>query len=195
MFATDMAQRSQLQETYTPDEYLKREESAEERSEFICGRVYAMAGGTASHIQISFNLTKILGDKLRGRCRAYQSEMKVRVERENSFYYPDVTVVCGEQQFYLGRQDVIENPLVLVEVLSDSTKEYDKNDKFFSYQKIDSFMEYLLVSQDKYAIQQYIRQADGNWKIKATIGADSELYLESVDISIPMRDVYDLVEM
>ncbi len=190
-----MAQISHTQKKYTSQEFLDREETAEQRSEYIDGHIYGMAGGTASHIQISFNLTKLLTEKLRGKCRAYQSEMKVRVERENAFYYPDVTLVCGEQKFYRGRQDVVENPLLLVEVLSDSTKEYDKNDKFFSYQKIDTFTEYLLVSQDKYAIQQYIRQADGNWKIKATIGADSELYLESVDITVPMREVYDLVEI
>lgn len=190
-----MAQISQTPKTYTPQEFLDREETAEARSEYIDGQIYAMAGGTVSHIQISFNLTKLLAEKLRGRCRAYQSEMKVRVEPENAFYYPDVTVVCGEQVFYKGRQDVVENPLLLVEVLSSSTKEYDKNDKFFSYQKIDSFKEYLLVSQDKHAIQQFIRQPDGNWKIKATIGIDSIVYLDTLELSVKMRDVYDLVEI
>lgn len=190
-----MALRTRVQDTYSIDEFLRAEESAESRSEYVGGQIYAMAGGTDSHIQISFNLTKSLAEKLRDQCRAYQSEMKVRVEQTNAFYYPDVTLVCGEQKFYQGRRDVIENPILLVEVLSNSTKEYDKNDKFFAYQTIESFKEYLLVSQDKYVIQQYIRQEDGNWKIKATIGIDSTLYLESVDVAVPMRDVYDLVEI
>jgi Uma2 family endonuclease len=190
-----MALRARVQESYSVDEFLRAEDAAESRSEYVDGQIYAMAGGTDSHIQISFNLTKILADKLRDRCRAYQSEMKVRVEQTNAFYYPDVTLICGEQKFFQGRRDVVENPVLLVEVLSDSTKEYDKNDKFFAYQNIESFMEYLLVSQDKHVIQQYIRQPDGNWKIKATFGIESTLYLESVDVAIPMRDVYDLVEI
>ena len=190
-----MGLKARVQKTFSVDEFLKREEAGEFRSEYVSGHIYAMAGGTDSHIQISFNLTKILAENLRDKCRAYQSEMKVRVEHGNAFYYPDVTLVCGEQKFYQGRRDVVENPILLVEVLSESTKEYDKNDKFFAYQSIESFKEYLLVSQDKHVVQQYIRQPDGNWKIKATFGVDSTLYLESVDVAIPMRDVYDLVEI
>lgn len=190
-----MALRAKIPERITAEQYLAREESAEERSEFVGGYVYAMAGGTDSHIQISFNLTRVISEKLRGKCRAYQSEMKVWVERADAFYYPDVTVVCGEQKFFRGRRGAIENPTLLVEVLSEGTKEYDKNDKFFAYQKIESFREYLLVSQQKHAVQQYIRQPDGNWKIQASIGADSSVYLESLDLEIPLRDVYDLVEI
>ena len=190
-----MAQNARYQEHIPVDQYLSGEERSEQRNEYINGLVFAMAGGTDAHIQISFNITKLLSDKLRDRCRAYQSEMKVRVEQSNAFYYPDVTLVCGEQKFFGGRRDVIENPVLLVEVLSDSTKEYDKNDKFFAYQAIDSFREYLLVSQDKPVVQQYIRQPDGNWKIKATIGLDSSVYLGSVEVSLPMREIYDLVEI
>ena len=190
-----MGLKARIQDSYSVDEFLQHEDVGEFRSEYVGGQIYAMAGGTDSHIQISFNLTKVLAERLRDKCRAYQSEMKVRVEQGNAFYYPDVTLVCGEQKFFQGRRDVVENPILLVEVLSESTKEYDKNDKFFAYQNIESFKEYLLVSQDKHVIQQYIRQDDGNWKIKATLGMESTLYLESVDLAIPMRDVYDLVEI
>jgi len=190
-----MALRAKVSERLSVEEYLTQEESAEERGEYVGGCIYAMAGGTDTHIQISFNLTRIVTEKLRGRCRAYQSEMKVRVEETDAFYYPDVTVVCGEQQFYRGRRDVIENPVLLAEVLSESTKEYDKNDKFFAYQKIGSFMEYLLISQQKHAVQQYTRQPDGHWKIQALIGIDNSVYLESVDLEVPMREIYDLVEI
>ncbi|MEO5859577.1 MAG: Uma2 family endonuclease [Pyrinomonadaceae bacterium] len=190
-----MGLKAQIQQSYSIEEFLRHEDAGEFRSENIGGQIYAMAGGTDSHIQISFNITKILAEKLRDICRAYQSETKVRVEQGNAFYYPDVTLVCGEQEFYHSRRDVVENPILLVEVLSESTKEYDKNDKFFAYQTIETFKEYLLVSQGKHLIQQYIRQDDGNWKIKATIGIDSTLYLESVEVAIPMRDVYDLVSI
>ncbi len=190
-----MALKASIDKRFTTDEYLAIEERSESRSEYLAGRVFAMAGGTDAHIQISFNVTKILADKLRGRCRAYQSEMKVRVETADTFYYPDVTLVCGDQKFYKGRRDVIENPILLVEVLSESTKDYDKNDKFFAYQTIDRFKEYLLISQNKPVVQQYIRQPDGNWKIQATIDPESTVFLESVDIEVATRDVYDLVQI
>lgn len=190
-----MALRAKATDRMSVEEYLTREEAAEEKGEYVGGCAYAMAGATDTNIQISFNLTRIIAEELRGRCRAYQSEMKVRVEAADAFYYPDVTVVCGDQQFYKGRRDVIENPILLVEGLSEITQEYDKNDKFFAYQKIESFKEYLLISQQRHAVQQYTRQPDGHWKIQESIGVESTVYLESVDLEIPMREIYDLVEI
>ena len=182
------------QKKYTPEEYLALEEKAEYRSEFVNGYIFKMAGGTESHIQISFNTTRIFADKLRGKCRAYQSDMKVWVEQSGTFFYPDVTIVCGERKFHKDRTDIVENPILLVEVLSKSTEEYDKNDKFFTYQNIESFQEYVLISQNKPVVQQFIRQKDGNWKIKATIGLNSKVYFESVETELLINDIYDLVE-
>jgi len=179
---------------YTPEEYLALEEKAECKSEYLDGGIFKMAGGTEAHITISFNVTKLLAEKLRGKCRAYQSEMKVWVAEAGTFFYPDVTVVCGERKFYKGKQDIVENPILLVEVLSESTKDYDKNDKFLVYQNLPSFQEYVLISQNKPAIQQFIRQTDGSWKYLATIGADSEVKFESVATTVGLKEIYDLVE-
>ncbi len=179
---------------YTPEEYLALEDKAEYKSEYVDGYIFKMAGGTEAHIQISFNATKLFADKLRGKCRAYQSDMKVWVEEADTYFYPDVTVVCGERKFYKDRRDIVENPILLVEVLSKSTEEYDKNDKFFTYQNIKSFQEYVLISQYKPVVQQFIKQKDGNWKIKATIGLNSKVYFESVDAEFSLEEIYDLVE-
>jgi Uma2 family endonuclease len=180
--------------TYTPEEYLALETKADIRSEYVDGSIYQMAGGTESHIQISFNATRLLSDFRRGKCRAYQSEMKVWVERVNTFFYPDVTVVCGERIFYQNRTDIVTNPVLLIEVLPESTKEYDKNDKFLSYQNLETLREYVLISQNRPAVQQYIRQNDGSWKYLATIGIDSEVTFESVETTLKLNDIYDLVE-
>ncbi len=179
---------------YTPEEYLALEEKAEYKSEYVNGHIFKMAGGTEAHIQISFNMTRLFADKLRGRCRAYQSDMKVWVEEVGTFFYPDVTVVCGERKFYENRRDIVENLILLVEVLSKSTEEYDKNDKFFTYQYIESFQEYVLISQNQPAVQQYIRQTDGSWKYKATIGLKSAVLFESVNTVITLEEIYDLIE-
>jgi Uma2 family endonuclease len=105
-----------------------------------------------------------------------------------------VTVVCGERIYHKGKRDITENPILLFEMLSQSTKEYDKNDKFFTYQNVESFREYVLVSQNRPAIQQYVRQPDGTWNYRATIGLTSEVYLESVETTLLLEDIYDLVE-
>jgi|SRR5215213_6243306 len=179
---------------YTPEEYLALEEKAEYRSEFVNGYIFKMAGGTESHIQLSFNVTRLFSDKLRGKCRAYQSEMKVWVEEAGTFFYPDVTLVCGERKFYKDRRDTVENPILLVEVLSKTTEEYDKNDKFLTYRNIPSFQEYVLISQNRPAVQQFNRQPDGRWLHQATIGLNSKVYFESVDTELSMQEIYDLVE-
>ncbi len=189
-----MALRATKQKRYTPEEYLALEEKAEYRSEFVDGYIFEMSGGSENHIQISFNVTKLFSDKLRGKCRAYQSEMKVWVEKANTFFYPDVTLVCGERKFYNNRTDAVENPILLVEVLSDSTAKYDKNEKFLTYRNIESFKEYVLISQDKTLIQQFVLQSDGDWTIKATIGLESEVFFDSVEISLKLSEIYDLVE-
>ena len=179
---------------YTPEEYLALEEKAEYKSEYVNGYIFKMAGGTEAHIQISFNLTKLFADKLRGKCRAYQSEMKVWVEEAGTFFYPDVTVVCGERKFHRGKTDIVENPILLVEVLSKSTDEYDKNDKFLTYRNIPSFQEYVLVSQNRPAVQQFNRQANDKWLHSATIGLNSKVYFESVDVELSVEEIYDLVD-
>lgn len=179
---------------YTPEEYLALEEKAEYRSEYVDGYIFKMAGGTEAHIQISYNVTRLFADKLRGKCRAYQSEMKVWVDQAGTFFYPDVTVVCGERNFHKGNTGIVENPILLVEVLSKSTEDYDKNDKFLTYRNVESFQEYVLISQNKPLVQRYVKQKDGNWVIKATIGLKSKVYFESVDAELMLEDIYDLVE-
>jgi Uma2 family endonuclease len=179
---------------YTPEEYLALEETAEYKSEYVGGYIFQMAGGTEAHNDITLNVATQLRAGLRGKCKTFASDMKVWVEEAGTYFYPDVTIVCGERKYHKGRRDIVENPVLLVEVLSKGTDEYDKNDKFFTYQYIPTFREYVLISQNKPAVQQYIRQPDGNWKIKATIGLNSSVYFESVELELSLKDIYDLVE-
>jgi len=179
---------------YTPEEYLALEEKAEYRSEYVHGYIFKMAGGTEAHNDITLNVASQLKTKLRGKCKTFASEMKVWVEEVGTFFYPDVTVVCGERKFHKGSRDIVENPILLVEVLSKSTGEYDKNDKFLTYRHIPSFQEYVLISQNRPTIQQFNRQADGRWLHQATIGLSNKVYFESVDVELSLEDIYDLVE-
>lgn len=179
---------------YTAEEYLALEEKSEYKNEYVGGNIFQMAGGTEAHNDITLNVASQLKTKLRGKCKIFASEMKVWVDAAETFFYPNVTVVCGERKFYKDRRDIVENPVLLVEVLSKSTEEYDKNDKFLTYQNIESFREYVLISQNRPAVQQYIRQTDGTWAYKATIGLKTEVNFESVETKLSLEEIYDLVE-
>jgi Uma2 family endonuclease len=120
--------------------------------------------------------------------------MKVWVESWKRFFYPDVVIVCGERKFYNNKRTAIENPILLVEVLSNSTEAKDRGEKFRAYRTLNMFQEYLLVSQDKAVIEQFVKQDDGSWKLWATIGLESTITLFSVGIELKFSDIYESVE-
>ncbi len=179
---------------YTPEEYLALEEQAEFRSEYENGSIVAMAGGSFNHVQITSNVARSLGNQLSGRCSVLPADMKVQVEKRGKFYYPDITIVCGKPQFHQNRTDTITNPQILIEVLSKSTEAKDRTEKFWSYQLLDSFQEYILVSQDEAAVEQFVRQADGSWRYLAVIGEESVLRLTTVEAELDLREVYQSVD-
>ncbi len=179
---------------YTPAEYLALEEKAETKSEYWNGEIVAMAGGNINHQQIVSNLTEFLGSKVRGRCRVFPSEMKVWVKKRDKFFYPDLTVICSKPEFYKKRRDTIVDPKLIVEVLSKSTASFDRAEKFLSYQTLESLDEYVLISQDKTLIEQYIKREDGNWIYQATIGLESEVTFPSIQATLTLNKIYDLVE-
>ena len=183
------------QQTYvSPEEYLALERESEFKSEYLDGVVYAMTGASLTHIQIVSNITGELYAQLRGRpCRALPTEMKVRVPDSRKFFYPDVTVVCGEPLYHDERTDTILNPDLLVEVLSKSTEAFDRGGKFLAYQQLESLQEYLLVSLDRPAVEQFIRQPDGTWNYRAAVGLESSLTLPSIGCKLELRAVYDKV--
>lgn len=179
---------------YTPEEYLVLEEKAEYRSEYENGAIVAMADGSFNHVQITSNVARRLGNRLNGQCSVLTTNMKVWVEKRGKFYYPDATIICGRPKFYQNRDDTIINPQILVEVLSKSTEAKDRTEKFWSYQLLDSFQEYILVSQDKAAVEQFVRQGDGSWRYLAVIGEESVLKLTTVEAELDLREVYQSVD-
>jgi Uma2 family endonuclease len=179
----------------TPEEYLAAERLSETRSEYLDGGVYPMPGATINYVQLVSNVAFELGLQLRTRpCRVLMSDLKVRMPDSRKFFYPDVVVVCAEPQFHDDRKDVILNPDLVVEVLSPSTEAFDRGAKFRAYQTIESLKEYLLVSQGKPLIEQYIRNADGEWRYRAAEGLESSLTLPSVECTLNLGAVYDKVD-
>ena len=181
---------------YTLEEYLELDKNSEERYEYFDGEVFAMAGGSPSHTRVSMDIGSLLTQKLKGgNCEAFSSEMRVKVPAALPYRYPDVSVVCGEPTFEdLNGQAMLVNPVLIVEVLSPSTAAYDLKDKFTAYQSIDSFREYLIVSQDRPHVIQHIRQSEGRWLRIDFIGLDAEVPLESINVTLSLREIYERVK-
>ena len=150
----------QLKVRCTPEEYLARERQTSGKSEFYGGEIFAMTGASRWHNLIVSNILRELSSQLKGRpCVAYPSDMRVKVSTTGLYTYPDVVVVCGDEQFEDTEQDTLLNPTLIVEVLSPSTVRYDRVEKSAHYRKLDSLQEYLLVAQDRPHVEHYARQS------------------------------------
>jgi len=179
-----------------PDEYLALERKAEIRSEYLEGDMVAMSGGSREHNLIVTNIVRELSAQLKGRsCEVYPSNMRVKVSATGLYTYPDVVVVCGDPELEDANGDSLTNPAVVVEVLSDSTESYDRGAKFGHYRKIESLIEYLLVSQQEYRIEQYVRQPDGPWARSEVRGLAGKLALPSIQCSVNMSEIYERIRL
>jgi Uma2 family endonuclease len=194
---------AQLQPSYTVEEYLALERAAEERSEYLDGVIYAMAGESEEHGDISVNLTMIIATQLKGKdCRARLKDTKVRSgpipslrnATKGLYSYPDVVVICGERQFHDSHRDVVLNPTVIIEILSPTTEAFDRGEKFDRYQFWNpTLSDYLLVSQDQPKIEHYIRQSDGSWSYFVYRGLQSKVPLKSIQCTLSLAEVYDRI--
>ncbi len=179
----------------TFDEYAALEAVSETRSEFHDGRVYAMSGSSNSHATICTNLGGMLYIRLKGgSCRSYISDMAFSPVPGRDSVYPDAMIVCGEPSIYSAGIDFILNPTVVFEVLSPSTEAYDRGKKFDLCAKAESLQEYILISQDQVQADVYTRQREGKWIRSQVSGLEATLRIESVNIEIPLADLYERVE-
>ena len=175
----------------TSDEYLAQERRATFKSEYYRGETFAMAGASREHNLIVGNIVREVGNGLKGhRCEVYPSDMRVKVSATGLYTYPDVTVVCGTPEFEDEHRDILLNPTVLVEVLSDSTEAYDRGAKWEQYRKLPSLKEYLLIAQDRPHVERYMRQPDGGWLLREAAEPDSSVALDSISVVLPMSEVY-----
>src|SRR5215211_8263317 len=143
----------------SPEEYLAIERKSEIKHEYFAGEVFAMVGASKRHNLITANIIRLLGNQLADRPRnVYPSDMRVKVSATGKYTYPDVVVACDEEQFDDEEKDTLLNPVVIFEVLSESTEAYDRGKKFEQYQQIESLTEYVLVAQEPHRIEQYVRQ-------------------------------------
>ncbi len=181
-----------LPKTYiTPEEYLALDRQAEVKSEYYAGQIIAFAGASKQHNLIVANVLAGIHRQLVDRpCNVYPSDMRVRVSKTGTYAYPDIVVTCGEEQFADGNSDILLNPIVLIEVLSESTANYDRGDKFDQYRRIESLHEYILVSQEPYRADQYVRQNDTQWLLTEFHRAEDVIRLSSINCELALKEIY-----
>jgi Uma2 family endonuclease len=190
--------QAQTRHKLTPEEYLAIERTAEYKSEYYNGEMFAMAGASPAHTRIVSNLVSSLDTLLMDRdCDVHSNDLRVKVVEEGEFLkytYPDVLVVCGKAAYDEADSNTLTNPTVIIEVLSESTENYDRGRKFEHYRRLKSLQEYVLISQSRCQIERYQRRSDGTWILHELLDLDQTLELESIDCTIPLRRVYRRVE-
>jgi Uma2 family endonuclease len=186
------ATKSRLTET----EYLAFERASADKHEYWDGEVFAMAGASYVHNQLVMRVGNALANLTEeGPCVVLPSDMKVRVPlRKGGYVYPDLSVVCGQPEFVDDATDVIRNPKVVVEVLSDSTERFDRGEKFVGYRSLPSLADYLLVAQDQARVEHYTRGADGTWVLRE-LGPGMKVRLTGIAGEIAIDDIYRKVSL
>ena len=179
---------------YTPEEYLELEEAAEYKSEYQDGEIVPMTGGTTNHNKIALNFAANLKFGLRGKdYDTYIGDVKLWIPRYRQHTYPDVMVIKGEPVYTGTNTTTVMNPLLIVEVLSKSTKNYDQGDKFLYYRSISEFREYILIDQTRYHVMQYIKTQDGKWLLTEYESSEAVLQLSAIEFQINLKDIYEKV--
>ena len=181
---------------YTLEEYLELDHESEEKIEFWDGYVFTLAGASASHNRIQRNTMFYLQLKLRGRkCEVFPSDMRIKVPAYPPYRYPDLSALCGKTEIEtIGKQDLLVNPQLIVEILSDSTADFDQSDKFTYYKSIESFTEYILIAQHRAKVTQFIKQSDNSWLQHEFTELNDVFHLTSLDCELSLNEVYENVE-
>jgi len=178
---------------YTAEAYLQQERNATHKSEYYKGEIFAMAGASLIHNEIVGNIIFALKDALRKQkksCRVFPSDLRLHIPANTLYTYPDVTLICGEPEFTDDNFDIITNPTLLVEVLSESTQQYDRGEKFKLYRDIISLQTYVLVSSESYLVEVFTKKSKNLWELKIYQDVDETVVLESLDISVPIKEFY-----
>ncbi len=177
--------------TYTPEEYLELEEKALYKSEYRNGEIIPMTGGTTNHNQIALNFASSLLYAIRGKkYRVFIGDVRLWIPEYREYTYPDVIVTDGKPLYAGKNNTTVTNPLLIVEVLSKSTKNYDQGDKFTFYRSIPQFKEYVLVEQNQYQVMHYSKTHEGEWIFREYKSENDLVKLQHLDFEISLVDIY-----
>jgi len=171
--------------------YLEEERKALNKSEYYKGEVFAMAGATKAHNRIVASIITAIGQFLKGKnCHYYPSDLRVHNSDNTLYTYPDVTIVCGKEEYLDNELDTLLNPTVIIEVLSPSTENYDRGTKFKLYRSIPSLKNYILVSSTEYAAEVFTRKDNDEWLLNTTKEKNGHIHISAINYDLLLSDIY-----
>ena len=177
---------------FSIEEYLQMENEALEKQEYYKGEIFAMSGAGNRHNIIAINIILSLGNSLKGKsCQPYGSDMRIHIPENTLFTYPDISVVCGDIINADADGNSTTNPTVIIEILSPSTRNYERGVKFMLYRAIPTLKEYILVEAESIHVEQFAINKEGLWQLKEYSGKDDQLMLESLGVNLILKDIYD----
>ena len=182
---------------YSLEEYLAKEEKAAFKSEFYNGQIIRMAGGKSTHNLISNNISSSLRYAIKEnklKFIAFNSDQKIHIPNKDIAVYPDALVISEKPEYWNNRKDLITNPVLVVEVLSKSTRGYDRGEKFMHYRTLPSFKEYVLIEQDEKKVEIWFKAKENTWEITTIIGIEAECFFNSIGVSVSMSDIYENID-
>ena len=180
----------------TEEEYLALEAQSEVKHEYYRGEMFAMSGVKIEHTRIAMNLSRDLGNHLRRKsCKPFNSDQRVYIEKNSLFTYPDLFVVYGKTETLNNDNFNVLNPSIIIEILSPSTKSYDRGDKFKLYRDLPSLKEYILVDSEAISIEVFFINEQGFWQLREYDDSKSSLLIKTIELAIPLQDIYEDTEL
>ncbi len=175
----------------TIEEYLEMDDASEEKHEYYGGEVFAMAGASFVHNQITSNVQGEIWQFLKNKtCRIYGRDLKIHVKTKSTFSYPDLAIICNGAQFSEGRKDIVTNPSVLIEVFSSSTQDFDHGQKFMLYRQIPSLQEYILISSMEVLVEKFIRHESGSWILTEYRSMEDTISIDTIEYKTTLCELY-----
>jgi Uma2 family endonuclease len=176
----------------TEEEYLAFEDASEQKHEYFQGEVFAMAGADDQHNEIFTNLFGILATQLKGKtCRPYGSDKRMKIPQNSLYTYPDISIYCKTNSPFDSGAKVSQDPKVVIEILSESTKDYDRGRKFKLYREIPTLKEYILVDSESIGVENFRLNSINHWELEEYKSIDQILFIASLSIAIPLREIYE----
>lgn len=177
-------------------DYLDKELLALEKHEYFKGEIFAMSEASIAHNKIAINSISDIFTKLKGKkCQPFGSDLRIHIPKNTLFTYPDISIVCDEIETTDDKFDTITNPSVLIEILSPSTRNYDKGEKFTLYREIDSLQEYILIDSERIMVEKFIRNSDNSWQLTEYRTIEQSFTIATVGIEMFLLDIYEGVKI
>jgi Uma2 family endonuclease len=180
----------------SPETYLALEKESKEKHEYYKGVVYAMSGASPAHNDIAYNINRLIAPFLHGKgCKLYGSDFRIHIPANSLFTYPDFSIVCGKTETAEVYTDNLTNPAVIIEILSKSSKDYDRGTKFNLYRSIKTLKEYILIDSTSVSVELFTRQDDNRWILTEFKQLSGSFVISTINLTVHLKDIYEDVNV